>query len=511
MCRAVASRSPCEARTRTVISAVLVLTALAVAGCSSGGGKITGPAGKAAALRRLPFPAVENTLSGTRLWYLTRLGAPGAIEGFADRVSVTPGQPFRLFVSTTSREWRVRAFRMGWYRGAQARLVWTSGSVAGRVQPAARIDAATRMVSAPWLPSLTVPTTGWPEGAYLLRLDAAGGAQRFVPVIVRSASTAGKVVVLCDVTTWQAYNTWGGYDLYAGPGGSANRSYAVSFDRPYAGNGAQWFLSFDQPAIALAERIGVPLAYETDVELDADPGLLAGARAVVSLGHDEYYSAAMRTSLSAARDSGVNIAFLGANAVFRHIRFASSRLGTDRVVICYKTAALDPLFGVRNSDTTQDWREPPDPRPESVVTGVFYQCNPVSAAYVIFDAGNWIFAGTGVRRGESFAGLVGPEYDEADTSVPVPRPIEVLAHSPVVCGGRAGYADSAYYTVASGAGVFATGTMRWVCALRGPACGHGVTSAARRFVAIATASLLRAFAAGPAGRAHPAHDNLARI
>ena len=30
-----------------------------------------------------------------------------------------------------------------------------------------------------------------------------------------------------------------------------------------------------------------------------------------------------------------------------------------------------------------------------------------------------------------------------------------------------------YYTVASGVGVFASGTMRWVCAMRGPHCGHG--------------------------------------
>jgi hypothetical protein len=53
--------------------------------------------------------------------------------------------------------------------------------------------------------------------------------------------------------------------------------------------------------------------------------------------------------------------------------------------------------------------------------------------------------------------------------------------------------------------------MRWVCAMRGPACGHGLTRAARRFVDRATQNLLRAFAAGPAGHAHPAHDNLAQV
>jgi hypothetical protein len=328
---------------------------------------------------------------------------------------------------------------------------------------------------------------------------------------VRSASTAGKVVILEGVTTWQAYNLWGGYDLYGGPQGFADRSRAVSFDRPFADNGAQWFLSFDQPPIALAERSGVPLAYETDVDLDENPSILNGSRAVISLGHDEYYSAAMRTALLNVRGAGTNVAFLGANAMFRHIRFAPSALGADRIEICYKAATEDPLYGQDNSQTTQDWREPPDPRPESVITGVFYECNPVSVPYVVYDPGNWIFAGTGVRKGTSFPGMVGPEYDRVNPAAPVPRPMEVLSHSSLVCDGAASYSDSAYYTTTSGAGVFSSGTMRWVCAMRGPVCGHGVSSAAQAFVDQATLNLLRVFAAGPAGQTHPAQDNLAAV
>ena len=53
--------------------------------------------------------------------------------------------------------------------------------------------------------------------------------------------------------------------------------------------------------------------------------------------------------------------------------------------------------------------------------------------------------------------------------------------------------------------------MRWVCTMRGPHCGHGLTWAAERFVDRATQNLLRAFAAGPAGRSHPARDNVAQV
>ena len=485
-------------------------TTLGGAACSAGS-RPAGPSpvtsAQAHQVPAPPFPVAENKRPGTSSWRITDLGPADAINGYADQQSVLPGQSFRLYVSTTATSFRVDAFRFGWYSGHQARLVWASARVRGHLQAAVDIAPGTHMVTAPWRPSMTITTTNWP-GSYLLRLDASDGPQRYVPITVRSASTVGAVVILDDNTTWQAYNTWGGYSLYQGPDGlPSDRGYAVSFDRPYDGDGAVRFLAFDEAATALAEHTGVPLAYETDVDIDQHPGLLAGARAVISLGHDEYYSQAMRNALMDARNAGTNLAFLGANAIYRHVRFANG----DRVIICYKDAAIDPLYGRDDAETTQQWRDPPDPRPESVLTGVFYECNPVSAPYVVYDPSNWIFAGTGAYRGERFPGMVGPEYDRLNPAVPFPRPMQVLAHSPLTCDGYSTFSDSVYYTVASGAGVFASGTMRWVCAMRGPSCGHGLNRAAERFVDRATQNLLRAFAAGPAGRAHPAQDNLAKV
>jgi N,N-dimethylformamidase beta subunit-like, C-terminal len=119
---------------------------------------------------------------------------------------------------------------------------------------------------------------------------------------------------------WQAYNTWGGYDLYAGPGSSYSaRSLAVSLDRPYDANGAAMFLTYERNVVKLAERMGLPLAYLTGMDIAADPHLLDGASALISPGHDEYWSPAERAHVTAARDTGVNLAFLGANALFRRI------------------------------------------------------------------------------------------------------------------------------------------------------------------------------------------------
>ena len=46
----------------------------------------------------------------------------------------------------------------------------------------------------------------------------------------------------------------------------------------------------------------------------------------------------MRDGAEAARDHGVNLAFFGANAAYRQIRFEPSSIGPDRHQVCYKAA-----------------------------------------------------------------------------------------------------------------------------------------------------------------------------
>jgi hypothetical protein len=129
---------------------------------------------------------------------------------------------------------------------------------------------------------------------------------------------------------------------------------------------------------------------------------------------------------------------------------------------------------------------------------------------VIVDPHAWLFAGTHVRAGQHLPGLIGSETDAVQLGYPTPRPIEVLLHSPTDCpNGTPPYADSTYYVAPSGAGVFDAGTIAWSCAV-GPNCPP-VTALTHRVVRKVTDNLLTAFAKGPAGSAHPAHDNLARL
>lgn len=459
-------------------------------------------------------PAVDSCgrplhrLTLTPGWAITHRGAPHALEGWADRTSALPGEPVSLHVSSVAPTFTATAYRMGWYGAAGGAQVWQSAPTPGVAYPVPPMAGPTRTVATTWPASLALPTTSWPPGAYLVRLDSAAG-QRFVPLTIRSPQTRGRIVMVNDVTTWEAYNEWGGYSLYHGTKGEADfagRSRAVSFDRPYADDGSGGFVAQDLAPIAHAERLGLCLAYATDVDLHAVSDLLTGASAVVTLSHDEYWSSAMRTAVTQARDAGVNVAFLGSNAVFRHIRFGDSAFGPDRLEIGYKRLT-DPLYPSDKAEVTVDWREPPVPRPESTLTGVFYECNPVDADMVITDASSWLFAHTPARAGLHLPHVVGPEYDRVNPGVPTPSTIEVLTHSPVRCRGVRSYSDSAYYTASSGAGVFASGT-NWFTRALPEAGATGVTA---QVVGGELTNLLRAYAEGPAGVAHPSVPNLAGL
>ncbi|MFI5640929.1 N,N-dimethylformamidase beta subunit family domain-containing protein [Streptomyces goshikiensis] len=488
-------------------------------GAKAGGSNApSGKAGGKAGSRGFDVKA-ENARPGNADWTVTKPGPARAVEGFADKVSVLPGESFGLHVSTTAPRFTVSAYRMGWYAGARARLVWRSEALPGARQPEHTVDPGTRMVRTRWARTTTVETKDWPEGSYLLRLDAQGGeGQRFVPLTVRSATTAGRTVVVNAVATWQAYNRWGGYGSYDGPsGGYASRSLAVSFDRPYEyDDGAGLFLTYEAPLIALAERLGISLAYATTTDVAREKRLLEGAAAVLSLGHDEYWSPEQRAHITAARDAGTNLAVLGANCCFRRIRLEPSDLGPDRTLVCYKSSYdQDPGFK-RGQPATVDFRSAPGADPESSLLGVIYDGYPVDAPYVVTNPGHWLFEGAGVSEGDRFAHLVGVEYDKVNTGFPTPRPIEILAHSPVVCEGRPSHQDTAYYTTESGAGVFATGTMRWVEALDAKGDGkngrnHGLDARSGALTTRVTENLLRVFAAGPAGRTHPARDNVKAV
>ncbi|MFZ0666925.1 MAG: N,N-dimethylformamidase beta subunit family domain-containing protein [Acidimicrobiales bacterium] len=467
----------------------------------------------------------ENRKPGTNAWVVTCVPVPHSIEGYPDHVSATVGDDVALHISSNSPTFHVEAYRMGWYQGYGGRLIWQSAETAGRLYAIPPPQTAANTVECNWPASVGFTVTpDWPTGDYLLKLVGSDGQQKLMPFIVRDDSSKSAIVVQNSVTTWQAYNLWGGYSLYYGVDGSGQsydkRSRIVSFDRPYGlakvdwADGAGDWLGNDFPFVMLAERLGLDVSYWSDLDFAANPGLLMNHQMLVSLGHDEYWSGSMLLGALDARSKGVNFAFLGANACFRHIRVQQSPIGPDRQVVCYKDPYEDPLYGVENTDVTADWPSGPVPIPECVLIGNMYQSNPVDASLVAADALAWGLAGSGMGPGDSLPHVVGTEYDGYQPGLTgSPTNLEIWCHSRLECRGLTGYSDMTYYAEPEAGGVFATGTNWWVNKLSDNAgrVSRGVVSDAIPEVTSTltriTTNVLEVFGTGPAGKLKPSVAN----
>lgn len=450
---------------------------------------------------------IENQLPGTPGWKASRSGRVHQIEGYGHATSVTAGEPVRVFVSSSGATFRIQMLRIGWYGGVGARQVWMSEPVKGGLQAGAQQVPTTRMLIAPWRVSATVPTDGLVAGDYVLKLLGSDGASSFVPLIVREARSSGSVLLLNSTLTWLAYNPWGGANSYtARAGGEGDeegyerRSVVSSFDRPFSrGSGTGGLFDEEYQLVLTAERLGLKLNYAAEADLHGTPEVLDGAYGVALLGHSEYWSRPMRSALTSARDSGANLAFFGANDIYRRIRLQSSPNGPTRQMINYKDGAEDPDKSI---DTTADWPKAPHADPESSLVGVQYRCAKARADMVISDPNGWLFRGLGLARGQRLPGLVGEEFDRVVPALHPPRPLQIMAHSPVTCYGYPEYADLTWYSARSGAGVFAAGTLDWNLGL---ASGDTLT---RSVVTTVTERVLQAIAQPMAGDSILAVDNV---
>ncbi|HZT78377.1 MAG TPA: N,N-dimethylformamidase beta subunit family domain-containing protein [Vicinamibacterales bacterium] len=424
--------------------------------------------------------SAENQRPGTPDWDISRPALHREIEGYASRTSVDAGEPIDLFINTAADRYTIDVFRMGWYGGAGARRVAGPIDRRGVRQPLPQADAATGLLECRWIDPVHLETRDaagpWTTGVYLARLTtrpAAPGspAQSFIVFVVRHDGGDAPIVFQSSVTTFAAYNNWGGRSLYAFNSGNAP-ARKVSFDRPYAADaygvrldGAGDFLRrWEYNAVRFLEREGYDVRYVTDVDTHARG--VDGARVFLSVGHDEYWSWAMRSALDTARDRGVHLAFLAADAGYWQIRFEPDATGVpDRTIVAYKeaAAALDPL--ARDHDPRNDryvtgrFRDAPASRPEERLVGVMYAADPVDGDIIVDAPRHWVFAGTGLARGDALRGLLGYEVDAIYGDGP--RGLERLAHSPFGDQGRTRYADMTMYRAASGAWVFATGSMQW--------------------------------------------------
>ncbi|MCW5920770.1 MAG: DUF4082 domain-containing protein [Saprospiraceae bacterium] len=304
----------------------------------------------------------ENALSGNppSEWELPSPNAGDlSIQGFADGLSVNKGETvrFKIDVTGAATDYTIKIYRLGYYGGDGARLVADLGTFTGVAQPAPATDPVTGLVDCgTWAESANwaVPS-GAVSGIYiakLTRLDNNGASH--IAFIVRDDEGNADLLFKTMDATWQAYNGYGGNSFYTGsvPGFPNGHAAKISYNRPFLTRGGgggsssseDWLFNAEYPMIRFLERNGYHVSYTTDLDMERDPDPIdTDHKVILSVGHDEYWSAAERTKFENARNAGVHLAFFSGNEVYWKTRWENSIDGNNdpvRTLVCYKEGTL---------------------------------------------------------------------------------------------------------------------------------------------------------------------------
>jgi hypothetical protein len=371
-------------------------------------------------LSALPFP------------FLARDEARAAsVEGFTDQLSYPPGATVEFHVSSSSSTFSVEVAR----EGAKREVVWTRAGIPGTEHPVPE-DASAHGCRWPVAFRLPIPDS-WRSGYYsvTLRPEKAPGAptkaqaeaksqrgqdrsELFFVVLPAHPGRDTTILFQLSTNTYNAYNNWGGYSLYAYNGRDKVQGRRVSFDRPPASQFRTWELPF----VAWAEANGHTLDYAVNSDLEFRPGLLDHYKLVLSVGHDEYWSAPMRDHLEAFVARGGNVAFFSGNTCCWQVRTEEN----GRALVCWKQAfEQDPVYRTDDRRLLSTlWSHHLVNRPENTLTGVGFlfggyhkshgQFMDGSGAFTAHRPDHWLLAGTGLKAGDEFGGkdtVVGYECD----------------------------------------------------------------------------------------------------
>jgi hypothetical protein len=445
-------------------------------------------AGAGAARPRPDLIASENRKPGAADWQLTKvrmISQNGVrspfIEGYCSRQSVEAGEKLKIMVSTDPpSRFVLEIFRTGYYGGQGARLVTRLGPFPGKAQPIPEVGP-NRLRECQWDPAveITIPDD-WPSGVYLGRLTNVPDRahvhawQNYVVFIVKDRRRAD-ILFQCSDNTWQAYNRWpDNYSLYTDPRHSWAPGVAVSFDRPYGmppqrnshALGAGEFLCWEFPLSYWLEMQGYDVTYCSNVDmLDAQQPLRA--KIFISIGHDEYWDLRQYDSAMAAIKSGVTELYLSGNSVFGITPFLASSDGRPNRII-----RRDGLYGGISKAEEEFFKIPfpvtgPD---EALLMGAAtpYPFNG-GGDWIVTKPDHWVFAGTGMKKGDYVPGLVGWEFHGGPASIPG---LEVLAEGDALKGGvRPSHWTATIYPGPKGNFVFNASTIFWAQGLSSPP-GH---------------------------------------
>jgi hypothetical protein len=423
--------------------------------------------------------AQENAKPGTLEWQLQYTGfdTPASmasypmvrylrsisIEGYANKTSLYPGESIDFKVSLNpGGKFFIDIYRMGYYGGKGGRHMKRLGAFDSTPQEVPLMTHE-RLRECKWKTNTTfqIPTD-WKSGIYLAKLsrDEPYGKQSYIIFVVKENRKSDILFQVSDIT-WQSYNKWPFRDSLYDDGSTAvwytGTGVRVSFDRPYAkypqlfdaplSAGSGEFLLWEHPLAFWLEENGYDVTYCSNLDLHFDSKLLNTSKAMISIGHDEYWSQEMFDNVTKARDNGLSIAFLSGNSVGGRIDFFDSHDGIPGRVF---TRSKERLF--ENEETLMG----------NTSYGVGF------GDWQVTKANHWIYQGTGLKNGDKIPGIIGWEYH----GLPVAKipGLEIVAQGPLSQPSKQPHA-AVIYPGPKGNWVFNAGTIWWAEGLSNPP-GH---------------------------------------
>jgi len=333
------------------------------------------------------------------------------IRAYPARASVLPGERLVLHVATDSRRFRVHFYR--WRDGFEA--LYSSSW-----QPGERAHARGAGEDWGW-PAYEFPVPAhWSSGVYIAHLEEAGARlplslalESAAALFVVRGQRRGGMLYKLPLATYQAYNFSGGGCYYANPPRSLDPPGArVSLLRPGGGIGGptwgapdhydcasqrQTFAHWDARFIRWLARQGYTPEFCTDLDIHADPELTLRYRLLVAAGHDEYWTEATRDAVEDFIASGGNVAWFAANLCWWRVHLVDG----GRALVCHQ--------GGPRGAFDHWWPASGAGRPEDRMGGVSYRHGGgwwdgarATSGFIVQKPEHWIFAGTGLQRGEAF-------------------------------------------------------------------------------------------------------------
>jgi hypothetical protein len=424
----------------------------------------------------------ENKLPGTNSWMLTNSRIDPStkyrcpwIEGYCGHPSVDAGQEIAFHWSTLqSTEVVLEIFRLGYYQGTGGRLVHRSRPIPSMPQPVPA-PGQRRLIDCQW-PAMyrwQIPKDAL-SGVYLGKMtEQSEGVDSYTIFIVRDNRQVD-LLFQCSDHTWQAYNRWPSqfslYDDGVNQWHWGDKS-EVSFRRPYGrycqifdaplSTGSGEFLLWEFPFSFWLEAQGYDVSYQSNTDTHRQPETLSRCRALLSVGHDEYWTDAMYAGVQKAIEQGVSVGFFSGNAVCGKVEWNPQSQSLHRIGV------FGPPGGTGEFESMSQLKHEP-PYANALIGA--HSTGPVTggADWICRIPEHWVMEGTGMRQGDGIPGLVGWEWHGDPAPI---QGLEILASGPTQSAPgqlNGGQYTSTLYPGPRGNWVFNASTIWWADGLSQP-------------------------------------------